>query len=119
MLFRKIFGYGVLIITILSVNLLTNYIANFMMHYKGITHPLKFTAIGMSILVVILFPAFRYLDQVVKSTAKRFLSKGHPMFGKIAGTILMFVIALFILYCIYAKTWFGLNVPKIIITKLI
>jgi len=82
------------------------------------TNPLKFTAIGMAVLVVILFPAFKYLDQIVKSIAQQILSKGHHRFGKFIGTIIMFVIALIILYCIYAQIWFGINVPKIFFNKI-
>lgn len=87
------------------------------MNYKGVTNPLKFTAIGMGVLVIILYPAFKFLDGLVTTLAKRTMSKGHHMFGKILGTLISFVIVLFVLYCVYAKQWFGINVPKVMITK--
>lgn len=114
---RRLFGYCVLVVTVLSVNLLTGYISNYLMHYKGMTNPYKFTAIGMGVLVIILFPAFKYLDELVKSMAQRMMSKGHHMFGKFLGTLIVFALLLFVLYCIYADQWFGINVFKVIIGK--
>lgn len=114
---KSFFGFCVLVITVLIVNLLTGYISDYLMHYRGVTNPLKFTAIGMGVLVIILYPAFKFLDELVTSFAKKVMSKGHHMFGKVIGTILMFAILLFILYCIYAKQWFGINVIKILAGK--
>lgn len=114
---RKLFSFCVLVITILIVNLLTGYITDYLMNYKGVTNPLKFTAIGMIALVLILYPAFKFLDELVTSMAKRMMSKGHHIFGKIMGTLLVFAIFVFILYCVYANQWFGINVPKILISR--
>lgn len=115
---RKLFSFCVLVITVLIVNLLTGYITDYLMNYKGITNPLKFTAIGMIVLVVILYPAFKFLDELVTSLAKKVMSKGHNMFGKILGTVLMFALLLFGLYCIYANQWYGINVLNILINKI-
>ncbi|NJO68738.1 MAG: hypothetical protein HC830_05175 [Bacteroidetes bacterium] len=68
---RKFFGFCVLVITVLVVNLLTGYITDYLLNYKGATNPLKFTAIGMVILVLILYPAFKFLDELVTSLAKK------------------------------------------------
>jgi hypothetical protein len=114
---KNFFSFCVLVITVLVVNLLTGYITDYLMNYKGITNPLKFTAIGMGILVIILSPAFKFLDEMVSTLAKKVMSKGHHMFGKILGTVMVFSMLLFILYCIYAKQWYGINVPKILLNR--
>jgi uncharacterized membrane protein YagU involved in acid resistance len=87
------------------------------MNYKGMTNPLKFTAIGMLVLVVILYPAFKFLDEMVAVMAQKVMTKGHHMFGKVLGTLIMFAILLFILYCIYAKQWYGINVVKVLAAR--
>ena len=114
---RNLFSFCVLIITILIVNLLTGYITDYLMNYKGVTNPLKFTAIGMIVLVLILYPAFKFLDQLISAMAKKVMTKGHHMFGKVIGTIIMFAVVLFVLYCVYAKQWFGINVPKLLVSR--
>lgn len=115
---RRVFSFCVLVVTILVVNLLTGYITDYLMNYKGMTNPLKFTAIGMGALVLILYPAFKFLDELVVTMAKRMMSKGHHMFGKVLGTIIVFAIVMFFLYCVYANLWFGINVPKVLIGKI-
>jgi hypothetical protein len=114
---RTFFGFCVLVISVLIVNLLTGFITDHLMHYRGMTNPLKFTAIGMTVLVLILYPAFKFLDMLVASAAKKAMSKGHHMFGKFLGTLIMFVLLMFVLYCIYARQWFGINVPKILVER--
>ncbi|HEX3010000.1 MAG TPA: hypothetical protein VHO90_20530 [Bacteroidales bacterium] len=99
------------------MNLLTGYISDYLMNYKGMTNPLKFTAIGMLVLVVILYPAFKFLDEMVAVMAQKVMTKGHHMFGKVLGTLIMFAILLFILYCIYAKQWYGINVVKVLVAR--
>jgi hypothetical protein len=114
---RKIFSFFVLIITVLAVNLLTNFLANYMLHYKAIASPLKFTAIGMAIIVAIFYPAFKFLDELIRLFAEKIIKKGRHVFGKNLGFLLMFLIVLFSLYCIYAHIWFRINVVKVIIGR--
>lgn len=114
---KTFFGFCVLVVTVLIVNLLTEFITGYLMHYKGMTDPMKFTAIGMTVLVLILYPAFKFMDKLVTSVAKKTMNKGHHMFGKILGTLVMFAVIMFVLYCIYARQWFGINVPKLLVEK--
>lgn len=114
---KKLFSFCVMIVTILIVNLLTGYITDYLMNYRGVTNPLKFTAIGMIVLVLILYPAFKFLDEMITIMAQRVMSKGHHMFGKVIGTILVFATVIFVLYCVYANQWFGISVPKILVGK--
>lgn len=112
---RKIFNFFVFSITILLVNLLTTFIADLLMKYRGHTNYLKFTAIGMCVIVLVFYPAFEYLNGIVEKFTTRFLKKGNNLFGRILGVYIAFFVALFILYCIYAHIWFNVNVFKVIL----
>ncbi len=113
---RTFFNYMVMVITILTVNLLTGAISDYLMHYKGITSPYKFTAIGMLVIVAILFPAFKFMDGLVRNMTHTIIKKGKHVFGKMIGTILIFILLLFILFCFYAKIWYNKEVLKDIFT---
>ncbi len=115
---RRVFNFFVLAITILLVNLLTTFIADYLMEYKGGINPLKFTAIGMGVIVVVFYPAFEYLNGIVEKFTTRFLKKGDNLFGRTLGVYITFLTLLFILYCIYAHIWFNVNVPKYIVTSI-
>lgn len=117
---RKIFNFLVLVVTILLINLLTNFIADYLiMKYKGQTSYLKFTAIGMGAIVLVFYPAFEYLNGIVEKITTRFLKKGNNLFGRILGVYITFFVLLFILYCIYARIWFDVNVVKVIFNSIV
>jgi len=111
---RKIIKFFLMIVTVLTVNLLTDYLVNYLMEFKDKMNPLYVTAIGMLISVVILVPAFSYIDSWMGVIIKKMLQSGKHFFGKTFGVFLFFVVTLFILYCIYAAQWFDINVPKMI-----
>lgn len=116
---RRIFNFLVFVITILLINLITNYIADyFIKNYKGHTSYLKFTAIGMGVIVLIFYPAFEYLNGIVEKITSRFLKKGNNLFGRILGVYIAFFVMLFVLYCLYARVWFDVSVVKIILNDL-
>ncbi|HCT30746.1 MAG TPA: hypothetical protein DIW31_08415 [Bacteroidales bacterium] len=85
------------------------------MKYKGNISPLRFTAIGMGVIVVVFYPAFEYLNGIVEKFTTRFLKKGNNLFGRTLGVYITFFILLFTLYCIYAHIWFDVNVIKVMV----
>jgi hypothetical protein len=109
---RRIINFCVLVITILTVNLLTGFITGYFLHYKRAINPLKFTALGMIILVAIFYPVFGYIETKTEEIARKLLKKGKHTFGKRFGFIIVFSLIIFLLYSIYAKMWFGINVPE-------
>jgi hypothetical protein len=111
---RRIINFCILAITILTVNLLTGYITEYFLNYKNITNPLKFTALGMLILVAIFYPVFGYIEKKVEEITKKIIKRGKNTFGKTIGFVLVFSLIIFALYCIYASLWFNLNMPQII-----
>jgi hypothetical protein len=88
-----------------------------MLQYRAIASPLKFTAIGMAIIVAVFYPAFKFLDELIRLMAEKIIRKGRYMFGNFLGLLIMFLIVLFVLYCIYDHIWFKISVLKIIFSK--
>jgi hypothetical protein len=111
---RRFINFYILAVTILTVNLLTGFITEYFLHYKNITNPLKFTAIGMIILVAVFYPVFGYIESKVEEITRKLIKKGKNKFGKTLGFIFVFSVLIFVLYSIYARLWFNINIPRII-----
>jgi hypothetical protein len=109
-MFKKLFGVMVLMITVLTVNLLTGYITNNIIHYKLELNPYKFTAIAMLVLVFILVPAYSYLNARVELLVAKVLLSGSNSFGKIVGLLLSFALIFAVLFAIYLHDWFQINI---------
>jgi hypothetical protein len=109
-MFKKLFGIMVLMITVLTVNLLTGYITDNIIHYKLELNPYKFTAIAMLVLVFILVPAYSYLNARVELLVAKVLLSGSNSFGKIIGLLLSFALIFAILFAIYLHDWFQINI---------
>ena len=107
---NKLFGFYVMIISILTINLITEKINAYLMNYKGLTHPLKFTLIGMFMMVVILVPAFQYLDGIVKNITMKLFRKGGSAFKQIMLMTSVFLLLFAILFWVYAKNWYNIDV---------
>ncbi|MGQ0829937.1 MAG: hypothetical protein ACT4ON_16240 [Bacteroidota bacterium] len=105
-------------ITVLTVNLLTGYITDYIIHYKVDIDPYKFTAIAMLGLVFILVPAYSYLNDRVEILIARTLLSGSNSFGKILGLFISFGIIFSILFAIYLKEWFHISLITVIKNKL-
>jgi len=116
---QKLFKFFVFSISILLVNLLTTFISDYFMQFKNSTDALRFTAIGMGVVVLVFYPAFNYINGIVEKFTVRFLKKGKNLFGRTLGVYLAFAIMLFILYYIYARIWFHVDVIGVLIKRMI
>jgi hypothetical protein len=105
---NKVYTFFVLVLTVLTVHLLTGGIIEYLMNYKHITHPLKFTLFGMMIIVVILYPAFKYMDRIITRLTAHLLFKG----GGAIGIFFVFLILFTIMYWFYAMRWFHIDALK-------
>ncbi len=104
----------VLMITVLTVNLLTGYITDYIINYKSGIDPYKFTAIAMLALVFILVPAYTYMGNRVEIMIARLLISGSSSFGKTIGLIFSFLLVFSILFSIYLYQWFDINIITLI-----
>ncbi len=99
----------VLMITVLTVNLLTGFITNYIIHYKVDLNPYKFTAIAMLGLVFILVPAYSYMSGRIEVLVAKVLLSGSNSFGRSFGLLISFGIIFSILFIIYLNDWFHIN----------
>ena len=113
-MYRHLFKAVITIITILSVNLLTNYISNYMVTYKSHYKPLTYTLIEMGIVIVIFYPLFIKMEDWVNSLSIKLVIKGRSIAGKYVGLVLAFAVSLSVLFYLYAKLWYKLDIVKIL-----
>jgi len=98
----------VFIISILLFELLSNRISTYILHLKEGMSPYRATLIGMGVIVFILFPAYKWLDGIVKRISQKLLSAGKNIGGRITGISLIFFTSLFALYLIYLNVWYNI-----------
>jgi hypothetical protein len=108
-MYKKIFKLMVLMITVLVVNLLTDFITTWLINYKVDLNPFKYTGIVMLMLVFVLVPAYRYLADKIELIAARLLAKGSNSFGKVIGLLFSFALIFSVLYAIYLYQLFHIN----------
>lgn len=107
----------VLMTSVLTLNLLTGYITDYIVHHNSGINPYKFTGIAMLALVFILVPAFSYMNPKVEHLVARVLVSGSNSFGKNMGLLLSFIVIFGILFLIYLNQWFGINFWEMLKTK--
>jgi len=113
-MYRFLFRFVVTSLTILTANLLTNAISNFLVSYKNNFKPLSFTLIGMGIIVIIFYPLFLKLEVWVSNVSVKAVKSGNSLAGKYLGLLLTFVTGMIILLYFYAKMWYHLDVFRIL-----
>jgi hypothetical protein len=117
-MYKKLFNLMVLMISVLTLNLLTGFITDYIVHYKIDINPFKFTAIAMLTLVFILVPAYSYMSSRVEYLVARVLVSGSNSFGKTLGLLISFATIFGILFAIYIHQWFHINLLHELKTKL-
>ena len=107
--YRNLVNFLVFIISILTVNLITTFISDYLMGYMHETHPLKATFIGMLLMVFILYPAYNWIDDVSREITKRVFTAGKNAAGKFLGLLWAFMVAFGVLFICYLNLWFNLS----------
>jgi uncharacterized membrane protein required for colicin V production len=97
-------------LAILTANLLTNAISNFMVSYKYNYKPLTFTLLGMAIIVVIFYPLFIKLEEWLKKISAKMVKSGNSLAGRYLGLFFTFLLGLLVLVYFYAKMWYHIDI---------
>jgi hypothetical protein len=113
-MYRYTFRFVVMTLTILTANLLTNALSNYMVSYKNQYKPLVFTFIGMGITVIVFYPLFLKLESWVKDFSIKAVKSGKSVAGKYLGLLLVFIAGLMILSYFYARMWYHINILQVI-----
>jgi hypothetical protein len=108
-MYKLFFRFVVTAITILTANLLTNAISDYMITYKNHYKPFTFTLIGMGIIIVIFYPLFMKLEDWVKNISVKVVRSGDSFAGKYLGLPLTFFCCLLVLVYFYAKMWYHID----------
>ena len=111
-MYRYYFRFVVTTLTILTANLITDAISNYMISYKNHMKPITFTLIAMGIIVVIFYPLFTKMEVWVKALSMKVLKSGKSIGGKYLCLSLAFICALTVLCYFYAKAWYHIDLAK-------
>ena len=114
-MYRFFFRFVVTTLTILTANLLTNAISDYMVSYKNHYKPLTFTLIGMAIIVVVFYPLFMKLEDWVKGISIKFIRSGKSLGGKYLGLFFSFLAGLVVLLYFYAKMWYHIDFLQVLL----
>lgn len=107
---RKLTTLVILSLTILTADLLSEIIVHWLGHYLKTTNPYKATALHMFVSVCVFYPAFSLMEEMVKGMTKSYVGKSKQMAGGgFYGLLVVFVLALLVLFGCYLKVKFGIN----------
>lgn len=114
-MYRYFFRFVVTTVTILTANLLTTAVSDYMISYKNHVKPVTFTLIAMGIIVVVFYPLFTKMEEWVKSLSVRLVKSGKSLAGKYLGLTMAFLAALMVLCYFYAKAWYHIDLAKALV----
>lgn len=114
-MYRYIFRFFVITITILTANLLTTAISEYMITYKHHVKPVTFTFIAMGIIVIVFYPLFMKMEEWTKKFSMKFIKSGKGVAGKYLGIFLTFIVALLVLFYFYSKMWYHIDFLKVLL----
>ena len=114
-MYRYFFRFVVTTVTILTANLLTTAVSDYMISYKNHVKPVTFTLIAMGIIVVVFYPLFTKMEEWVKTLSVRLVKSGKSLAGKYIGLTLAFLTALAVLCYFYAKAWYHIDLAKALV----
>jgi hypothetical protein len=114
-MYRFSFRFVVTTLTILTANLLTNALSEYMVTYKTSYKPFTFTLIGMTIIVVVFYPLFMKMEDWLKDLSARVIRSGNSFAGKYLGLFLTFLGGLLILFYFYARVWYHIDFVQVLL----
>jgi hypothetical protein len=109
-IYRKVFRFMVFVLTILTANLISDFLSNYLVSFKSYYRPIPFTLLAMGIIVLIFYPSFQVLDHWISKLSKNVVETGKSLAGKYFGLFLAFFIAILILTYLYLQVWYDINI---------
>ncbi len=112
---RTLTKYVILAFTIL----LADIIKEIIMHYIGLDknhrHPYTSVAIGMGVIVLIFYPLFLVMEKLLERVAQSYITNTKKITGgSIKGLLIALVVGLTIMYFVYLKVWFNINIFSVL-----
>jgi hypothetical protein len=110
---RKLTNYAIIIITILSAKLLEEYILTLLPNLNSYDNPYKSIGMRMLLMVFVFYPVLILLDKSVKNVSKHYIKTSKMLSGSgLYGLLFGFLIAIAILYVLFAKVWYNMQLIK-------
>lgn len=113
-MYKYLFRFVVTVLTILTANLLTTSISDYMTTYKDHYKPLTFTLLGMAIITVVFYPLFIKLESWVKAISVKVVKSGNSVGGRYLGLLLTFLAGISVLVYFYARLWYNIDIFKVL-----
>ena len=108
-MYRYFFRFVVTTLTILTANLITNALSDYMVTYKNHAKPIAFTFIAMSVIVIVFYPLFTKMEELLKVISVKVVKSGNSVAGKYFGLTMTFIGGILILTYFYAKMWYHID----------
>ena len=107
---RKITKYAALIISILSASLINEYIVKLIKGYYQ-ESSYKSVAIGMLVTIIVFVPLFKILGKWINTVSKKYIKTGKKVASNsTTGLWISFLIAMLVLFVLFAQIRHGLDV---------
>ena len=113
-MYKSIFKFAVTTITILTVNLLTVKLTDYLISFKTHYRPITFTLIAMGVITIIFYPLFMWLEDWVNDLSARIVRSGNSFGGKYVGLLVIYIACLSVLLYFYAKMWYHIDLIRIL-----
>lgn len=113
-MYRYLFRIFVITLTILTANLLTTALSDYLITYRNHVRPATFTFIAMGIIVIVFYPLFTMLEEWVKKISVKFIKSGKGVAGKYLGIFFTFVAAMLVLFYFYGKMWYHIDFLRVL-----
>lgn len=110
---RKLNKLLVTILTILVVTLIAMYLRKRVDAYFSNGRNYQSVLVGMGLMVAVYYPMTKLMNKYFESMSKSYLA-GSKKISKTnsTGVIIGFLMAIFVLFILYAKVWYNLDVLK-------
>jgi hypothetical protein len=113
-MYRFFFRFVVTTLTILTANLLTNTLSDYMITYKNHLRPITFTLVAMAIIIVVFYPLFMKMEDWLKILSVKLIKSGNSLAGKYLGLILGFMGGMLLLFYFYLKMWYHIDFFRVL-----
>ena len=112
---KKLIKFSSFVIYVLTSALVSRYVFKYGVEFKPNLHPMIKTWIGMAIIVIAFIPV-SYFNKPIEKATKKFLDHSQKIAEKKNGGIIWgLLLALIVLFFLYAFLWYELTPGEILI----
>ena len=113
-MYKSIFKFVVTTLTILTVNLLTIKLTDYLISFKTHYRPITFSLIAMGVITIIFYPLFMWLEEWLNELSAKIVRSGKTLGGKYIGLLVIYVVCLSVLLYFYAQMWYHIDLIRIL-----